>query len=240
MDWSPLADADPVPGDPQAVHDLSGRYAAAAHEVAAQRAALGLDVDVWSGPAGAAFAEHVGGLPRDLDEVTDRLQRIARALLDFAPALEAAQRQARIALTRAQQARDQTAARAAAEAQLAGAAPHAEPVIGRVLTPRPPGSADSSDDPELAAARRLLLRACAERDAAAHRCARALRAAGHDRLTDPSRWHRMLDAVSRWAGRLSMALGVAAFLLCWVPVVGEILGAATLAASAIQLLADAT
>ena len=94
------------------------------------------------------------------------------------------------------------------------------------------------DDPHLARARRLLASRCEERDRAAARCARAIGAAGHDRLRNPSGWHRLLGAVSSWAGVCSAWLGVAALVLCVVPGLGPILGAASLALALMQLAAD--
>ena len=63
-------------------------------------------------------------------------------------------------------------------------------------------------------------------------------AAGHDRLRNPSGWHRFLGAVSSWAGVCSTWLGVAALVLCVVPGLGPILGAASLALALAQLTAD--
>jgi hypothetical protein len=216
-----LADHDPIPGEPEAVRALAGRYAAAAEQAAEQQSALRVQPEQWTGPAAGAMQQHVDRLPADLAAVSLRFARVARALRDFAVALEAAQRRARRAL-------------ATARSAPASAPPvHLPTVAG--LAPLY-GSGDSE---ELARARRQLAEACEERDRAALRCARSLAQAGHDRLQNPSRWHRLLGRISAWAGTLSTGLGMVALVLCWVPGLGEALGAASLSLAAVKLAADA-
>ncbi len=238
-DWEPLAPSDPVPGDPLTVLRLAGRYAAAAEDVGTQAGALRrTGRSRWSGAAADEFEHTVGVLPDDLARVARRFQRVAQALRDFAPALQSAQRRARVALALAREAQAVQQARAA----LAG--PPAlvvrpdlpmDRITDRQRDPRDQAAAD-----DLAHAHRLLATACEERDRAAARCARALAGASHDRLRNPSGWHRLLSSVSRLAGGLSAQLGVAAVVLCWVPGLGEILGAAALGLGTVSLLADLT
>jgi uncharacterized protein YukE len=228
LGWSPLADSDPVPGDPDAVRGLAGRYAAAAEQAADQVRSLRLiagsastdDAIGWSGPAAQAFEARAAALPPDLAAVSQRFDRIGQALRDYAPALESAQRRA---------------GRARAAAQSVPTEPaSARPPAVTVLPPL----FDTPENEQLVRARRELAAACEERDRAAVRCARALAQAGHDALRNPSRWHRMLGTVSSWAGNLSSALGVAALLLCWVPGLGETLGALSLGLALVKLGAD--
>jgi hypothetical protein len=242
-DWWPLAEADPVPGDPTAVRRLAAQWQQSAVDVGEQVQTLGRigrSAD-WSGPAAEAFRARTGRLPADLDLVGTRFQRVAQALRDFAPALESAQQRARRALALAQEAQ-------AARPATAVTAQSASFVGPRLASGPPPGPLAQvagpltigGADPELAHARQQLAAACEERDRAAARCARALAAAGHDRLRNPSGWHRFLGAVSAWAGVCSTWLGVAALVLCFVPGVGPLLGAASLALALVQLGADAT
>jgi hypothetical protein len=242
LDWWPLAETDPVPGDPAAVRRLAAQWQQSAVDVGEQVQTLsriGRSAD-WAGPAAQAFQARTGRLPADLDLVGARFQRVAQALRDFAPALESAQRRARVALARAQ---------AAQAARPATAVTAQAPFVGPQLASGPPPGplaqvagplTIGGADPELAHARHMLAAACEERDRAAARCARALAAAGHDRLRNPSGWHRFLGAVSAWAGVCSAWLGVAALVLCFVPGLGPLLGAASLALALVQLGADAT
>jgi uncharacterized protein YukE len=256
LDWQPLAEIDPVPGDPVAVLELAGSYGRVAQDVGAQvRAVRRIErAGGWEGRAADAFTARVGHLPDDLDAVGERFQRVAQALREFAPALESARRRARqaLAVAHAAQAAEAVQATRVDEAARAAKAARAErtgvestdgptcpapvPVVPHLL----PTAGDSMAGPELdlARARRLLAGAVEERDRAAARCARALDAAGRDRLRNPGVWHRLLGGVSSWAGQMSTWLGVAAVILCWVPGLGEALGGLSLGLGAIGLLAD--
>jgi hypothetical protein len=178
----------------------------------------------WTGPAAEAFRERARHLPSDLDAVAGRFQRVARSLREFAPALESAQRRARAALA------------AAREAQARGGVPPGTPLADTTLLGS--GAPSLLLLGEVDKARRALDRACAERDLAAARCARSLAAAGHDRLRNASSWRRLLRSVSRIAGLVSTSLGVAAFVLCPIPGVGQVVGAAALAAGLVALASD--
>jgi uncharacterized protein YukE len=229
LDWRPLAEADPVPGDPQAVRELAAGYARAAALVGEQAGSV-RRVDSaadWDGAAAQAFRARVGDLPRDLDRVAARLQHVARALLDFAPALESAQRRARSALARAQEAQT----RAGVSAQVPAASWPA--LLPGTLSP-----AEREMRAAVEGAARLLATAVEERQVAVARCVGALHRAGDDQLRNPHGWHRLLLAVSNIAGQVSTWLGVAAVALCWVPGLGEALGAVALSAAGVTLLAD--
>lgn len=234
-DWRPLADADPVPGDPGLVRRLATQEVRAAALAAEQASAVrrvvaalaGGGADAWSGPAAEAFLARVGSLPRDLDRVAARQHRVALALLAYAPELESAQRQAGRALD--------TAHHAQARAGVAVGS-----TVGLPPTWLP--SALTPAERELAAAiadgRRRLAAAVEHRDRAVARCARALDAAGDDQLRDPHGWRHVLQTISAAAGTVSTWLGVAAVLLCPVPGVGQLLGAVALTAAALTLLSD--
>lgn len=235
VDWQPLAAWDPVPGDPQAVRGLADGYAGQAERVGMQAAAVRRLAEsptpggssagtLWTGPAAEAFRARARHLPSDLDAVAARFQRVARSLREFAPALESAQRRARAALA------------AAHEAQARGGVPPGTPLTDPATLMS--GAPTLFVLGEVEQARRALDRACAERDLAAARCARSLAAAGHDRLRNASTWRRLLRSVSRIAGLVSTGLGVAAFVLCPIPGVGQIVGAAALAAGLVALASD--
>jgi hypothetical protein len=242
QDWSPLAVADPVPGDAAGLLRLAAQYEGAAQQVgqhvtalrrlAAGGAAGGGGSTDWQGAAASAYRARATGLPEELDLVGTRLLRVAHALRAFAVVLESVQQRALAALG---------LARSAAAAPQPGHRTRigpAFPVFGGGIGGGP-GATGGTDSPELARARRLLAAACEGRDRAAERCARSLAAAGHDRLRDPSGWQRFLGAVSSWAGTSSAWLGVAALVLCWVPGLGELLGAVSLGLALLGTGADA-
>ncbi len=105
VDWSPLAAADPIPGDPAAVRRLAARHQQAAEQVGEQVDALRRitrGTDDWHGTAALEFQARVGRVPDDLVAVGERFRRVAQALREFAPVLESAQRRARAALAAAQ------------------------------------------------------------------------------------------------------------------------------------------
>jgi hypothetical protein len=234
LDWRPLAETDPVPGDPQAVRDLAARYARAS-ELVGEQAGSVRRVDAaadWDGSAAQAFRTRVGDLPRDLDRVGVRLNHVARALLEFAPALESAQRRARSALAQAQQAQAQ---QAQVQAGAGATSPFASwpALLSGTLSP-----AEQEMRAAVHSAARLLATAVEEHQVAVSRCARALHRAGDDQLRNPHGWRRVLLAVSKIAGQVSTWLGVAAVALCWVPGLGQALGAVALSAAGVTLLAD--
>ncbi len=102
LDWHPLAGADPVPGEPWAIHDLARTMALTAEAARAQARALGAPGTLgWHGPAAEAFAGVVVELPPLLDRVADRYAGAAEALTAYADALARAQDRARSALTAA-------------------------------------------------------------------------------------------------------------------------------------------
>lgn len=102
LDWHPLAGADPVPGEPWAVHDLARRMALTAELARTQARTLGVPGTFgWHGPAAEAFAGVVVELSPLLDRVADRYAGAAEALTTYANALRQAQDQARGALTAA-------------------------------------------------------------------------------------------------------------------------------------------
>lgn len=255
--WYPLAWSDPVPGDPAAVRAAARRY----RDVAVRITRASDDLrTVAAGLADASLA--VDEVRTRAVEVADRVaaahDRYAvtgAALEDYADGLDRAQQVAQDALVAARRAAQavenadqdvlrwaQQAAEAVDAAQAAGYERLAD------------AARDSRDDAEraLARARDLLDEAVVVRDTAA-RAARDLieRVLGQDGLAD-SLWTGLVTAgaaVGSWfadAGHwffdhideIATALGVAALLLGWVPVVGQALAAAALVAGALQLARD--
>jgi uncharacterized protein YukE len=206
--WSPLAEADPVPGDPILIEELSRRLSGTGLDLREQAARLeGLNsADIWRGDAAEAFERIRAALPPSLRTVAERYERAARAVGDYAVELRYAQADARQALQRA---RDAEAAmdegamgmRAvqrqvelnAREADRWNTAnpdlPSRQPA--QVFSPDYSGMYAAGED-QLAAARRLLGDACDVRNTAAQRAAARVDDAARDELE---------NTVLSWAGR---------------------------------------
>lgn len=103
VDWTPLADSDPVPGDPAEVARLARRYADTAAEVTRQAANLRTlaSAEGWDSDAGRTFAEAAGGLAADLEKTRHRYAEVAGALRDWSPRLDDVQARADQALAEA-------------------------------------------------------------------------------------------------------------------------------------------
>ena len=103
FDWMPLAETDPLPGDPDAITLESGRLVRLGDDMRTQAARLrqiGADTSLVG-----AYAEELrsasGDLAQDLDKVAGRYERVASALKDWAPELAVAQAETLKARTKA-------------------------------------------------------------------------------------------------------------------------------------------
>lgn len=107
-DWQPLADSDPIPGDPGAIQGIATDLEDTAARIREQAQRLRqADSGVeWVGKAGDVFREHIGELPDQLDLVERRYQRTGDALGRYWPKLDEAQEMARRARDQAQRAQD--------------------------------------------------------------------------------------------------------------------------------------
>ena len=105
-DWSPLADSDPVPGDPAALSELVRRLGGVADTIGAQLTRLRAiqAEEFWEGEAAAVFAEHQGKLPQRLDLLVQRYRTVSAALAAYFPELQRAQTMAVQARNQARQA----------------------------------------------------------------------------------------------------------------------------------------
>lgn len=106
-DWFPLADGDPVPGDPAAISSLASHLASVAEQIGAQ---VGILRKIAAGQA-TEKGQHIEKLKAaasdtagKLDQVTGRYHETAAALSAWAPQLADAQAQSLRALAKAQDA----------------------------------------------------------------------------------------------------------------------------------------
>lgn len=204
-DWSPLADADPVPGEPYEVVRLSSSLRSIADGLKQQAETLRrlAGDQSWEGEAGPKFRATATDTANRLAKVYPRYQAAADALLSYQSELAAAQTTSLRAL---QEAKSADQARAVHERRLddldraaQGDSPEHEAVSARL------------DDvgTQLAAARRLL-------ESAVHRRHEAARAAAshmssvmdHDGLQDG-----FFDKAGDWVRRNAEKIkGLADFL----------------------------
>ena len=246
-DWSPLADTDPVPGDPDEVERIAVRYAETARalrEQSAQLRALAGDRG-WEGEAAGEWRHQGREVAGKLESVVDRYETAGRALAPTGGQLRSAQDESERALELAQDA--ERRARAADRAMDAEARRH---VQAPPETPPPDTShlrrQDEQAADDLARARSMLRRAVEERDAAATAAAhdigdiiggdglddgpfagRALVVRGPGRVAGPQpRCHhrdRRVDRDDR---------GLLAFVVGWIPVIGQLVAAVLTAIAA--------
>jgi hypothetical protein len=118
VDWEPLREANPVPGDPYAVQDLARHFAERAATIDdVVRRLEALDTGDLQSSAVTELQRLRGELVPDLRHLELRYERAAGALRPFCAALERAQDMARDAARMAQEAeRERNAAEAGVEA----------------------------------------------------------------------------------------------------------------------------
>lgn len=249
VDWAPLSDADPVPGDPYDAAMLARRYADTAQEIDAQSATLarfGADGSAtWDSDAGRVFAEHARELSGDVGKAQHRYTVASAAVREWAQVLDETQAEADAALVAAKE----TQARVVANAPVAAVPYHA-------VVPGSPEAVDArrrelamfEAEDDLARARRRMV-AAADRyaETAARLGARIRDVSRHDGLKD-SRWDRFKGwvadraAVFRFVAETAAAIGFVAaalsLVLGWVPILGQVLIAVAVVATAVALIAN--
>ncbi|WP_172386351.1 hypothetical protein [Streptomyces sp. MNP-20] len=256
-DWQPLADSDPVPGDPDRVEELGRKLRRTADELERQVRHLkaAADVTSWDSEAGSEFrggarkcrgrleaahrryraaADAIGD--RIVDHGGDYASNAAAPAGTYASELHRAQRIAGIALREARGAQERGGA---ARKGLDGD-------VGRRLKAELERQEREAGD-ALDAARAKLREARRIRDAAARRARAALDdAACDDSLKDGfrdrfaafvARVAAVTEVIAKWAGIAALAVG-------WIPAIGQglagLLGALSMAATLAGIACTAT
>src|SRR5215470_18908575 len=160
--WSPLAGADPVPGDPQRISEQAAHLASTAQEIAGQVARLRAIAAGQSAEQGlhaeklrSASSDVAGGL----EKVVGRYQKTSAALSGWVPELEYAQSQSLKALAQAQDA----AARQRANQPIPRPSNY-QPTQQDTQQDQQRQTALNTADSDLAAARQMLDNAISYRD----------------------------------------------------------------------------
>ncbi|MFE9763208.1 putative T7SS-secreted protein [Streptomyces sp. NPDC005808] len=99
-DWAPLAEADPVPGDPEGIRDEVEHMKKMAEKLRTQAAAMKAigDSDGLKGKYADTLSEKAGGLSKRLDLAEDRYREVKGHLKGWADDMETAQKKADRAL----------------------------------------------------------------------------------------------------------------------------------------------
>jgi uncharacterized protein YukE len=247
-------DRNPIVGDPARISALAQQLngTAQALKTQADRLRAVTTEQFWKGDAAAAFTHIKDKLPPLLDKVVKRYGSVGEALAKYSPDLQHAQESAQRALVAYREAKGQQQTAQTSAAQYTQLQQQAQQQ-GRPLvwTGANPGNAVQGANQAVGNAIRMMADAMDTRDAVASTCSSRIRDAVDDDLkNDDSFWGKLkkigkkiVDALEKIAPilrKVAAVLGVAAALLCWVPVLGEVLAGAALVVSAVSLAVDLT
>lgn len=230
-DWQPLADSDPVPGDPVGIAQEASHLASVADQIASQVAVLRKIAASQGDEAG----QHAGKLQSSasdtadqLDKVSGRYRQTAAALNAWVPELEYAQSQSIKALAAAQ---DAHARQSASQAAIGPAGGHPTPAEQQAEHARKQRNQQATAD--LSAAHGML------NDAVNHRDQKASETAGKIQSAISAEADSWWDSFSGWvsdhadiikkiadiAGIVATVCGLLSLVVGWIPIVGQILAA---------------
>ncbi|WP_055565398.1 hypothetical protein [Streptomyces atriruber] len=266
-DWQPLADHDPVPGDPDRLEQLGRKLRKTANELERQVRHLkaASEVESWDSDAGKEFREKAKKCRGRLEAAHKRYKTVADAVGDrivdhgsdyesnasaqpgnYATELLRAQRIAEIAR---QDAQDAEADKSAAQKGLDGLSGKEE---GHSAKGEAKGHKEKLEDraesagKALEAAREKLRRAQEIRDTAAKKAREAIDEAISDDALKDGFWDDFADFVewaAGWMEDISKYAGLAALAVGWIPVIGQglagFLGAVSMVATLINIACTA-
>lgn len=246
-DWSPLdLSSDPIPGEPDVVLTGGNNYLDVADAISsAERKLRTIDVGDYISKAVDELAKKAEKVADDIGKAKDRYRETGLALVDYSPKLDTAQQDSLTALA---------AARAAAEA-----ADTADTETKRYLKLSDEATDPTQklhyknlaedDQPSKAASGKLqrakddLADAISLRDKAADDAADRIKdIVDHDGLNDGwwDNWGaKVLKVITDVAGWVSAIAGILALLVCWIPVVGQLLAGVLLTIAAIAAVINA-
>lgn len=237
-DWHPLADSDPIPGDPYEVASLGRQLRKTAEELDRQIRNLKAvaEIDAWDSKAGKEFRSKAKGSVKKLEAALQRYETAADALgttvtdvgggygdlsqaklTNYATDLNRAQEIADAALREAKEAEER---KSAAQRSLEGLSDKDKADKKRLEEQR-----DSAGD-DLSAARDKVARAQEIRDNAADLAYQAIDAVISDDSLKDGFWDKFDDfvaGVGDWAEFWATRFGVAALALGWIPIIGQAL-----------------
>jgi hypothetical protein len=247
VDWAPLADADPIPGDPAEIQLIGQRHASLADELEAQANTLRRlsEGEGWDADAGRRFSSTAREIGDAIGKARRRYSAVAEAMRGYAPELAQAQREADAALHEAR----------SAQSTIAASQPAGPPAADQSSSAVDASQSLELDNAQaaLTRARQRLAMAVDLRDAAGRRAATYIRAASDDDGLKDSWWDKTKDWVSsqwdsfmKWVhehadviskiadvcGWIATALAAVAIAISFIPVLDFLTGPLLLAAAA--------
>ncbi|MFD6432703.1 hypothetical protein [Streptomyces venezuelae] len=267
-DWQPLADQDPVPGDPDRLEQLGRKLRKTADELERQVRHLkaASEVTSWDSDAGKEFREKAKKCRGRLEAAHKRYKTVADAVGDrivdhgadyesnasappgsYATELHRAQRIAEIARQEAQEAE---ADKSAAKKSLDGLSGKSDKGDGAKGDDK--GRKEKLEDraeaagKSLEAARDKLKKAQSIRDDAARKARDAIDDVISDDALKDGFWDdfsQVVEVVAKWTEEISKWAGVVALAVGWIPVIGQglagFLGALSMAATLVNIACTA-
>lgn len=211
-DWSPLGlDADPVPGNPEAVSAESRRLGQTAQEVRSQITMLqkiASDTTLKGKYAGTLRA-HAQQLSQDLDKVATRYETVADATGEWSGNLADAQATSLTALRAAEGPYEQLRKLQAPQQPLASASAAVKQQYA--TDTRQYQQTQSSAQAAMSDAQVLLGKAATHRDTAGAAAARKISGASHDSLAD-SWWDQFKQEIGAIAGNLKTIAAIIGYV----------------------------
>ncbi|WP_181801674.1 hypothetical protein [Streptomyces shenzhenensis] len=237
-DWHPVADSDPIPGDPDQVAALGRQLRKTAEELERQIRNLKAvsRLDAWDSKAGKEFREKAKGNVKKLEAALKRYDSAADALgsrvteigggyqdklhanyTNYATDLNRAQEIADAAL---KDAKDADGRKGAAQRSLDVLTGDAKEDKKKLEKQR-----DAAGG-EIATAREKINQAKEIRDRAAKRACDAIdNVISHDSLKDGfwDKFDNWVAGIGKWTGEIATWLGVASLVIGWIPIIGQAL-----------------
>ncbi|MGW6531022.1 hypothetical protein [Streptomyces venezuelae] len=267
-DWQPLADQDPVPGDPDRLEQLGRKLRKTADELERQVRHLkaASEVTSWDSDAGKEFREKAKKCRGRLEAAHKRYKTVADAVGDrivdhgadyesnasappgsYATELHRAQRIAEIARQEAQEAE---ADKSAAKKSLDGLSGKSDKGDGAKGDDK--GRKEKLEDraeaagKSLEAARHKLKKAQSIRDEAARKARDAIDDVISDDALKDGFWDdfsQVVEIVAGWTEDISKYAGLVALAVGWIPVIGQglagFLGALSMVATLVNIACTA-
>ncbi|MGW0135242.1 hypothetical protein [Streptomyces sp. NPDC003299] len=258
-DWHPVADSDPIPGDPDRVASLGKTLRKTADELERQIKNLKAvaEVDAWDSKAGKEFREKAKGNVKKLEAAFKRYDTAATAIgnavvevggtyadkvhaphRDYASDLNRAQEIADAALKDAQ---DAEGRKGAAQKSIDGLSDKGRKKEDVDKDRKDLEAKRDAAKDEIEAARQKINEAKKIRDDAAKRAADSIDAIiNHDSLKDGF-WDKLVKDIADITSWVATVCGILSLIVGWIPVIGQalagVLGAIAMIATIINFVA---
>ncbi|MFF9817112.1 putative T7SS-secreted protein [Streptomyces sp. NPDC014006] len=258
-DWHPVADSDPIPGDPDRIASLGKTLRKTADELERQIKNLKAvcEVDAWDSKAGKEFREKAKGNVKKLEAAFKRYDTAATAIGNavvevggtYADKVHAAHRDYASDLNRAQEIADAALKDAQDAEGRKGAAQKSIDGLSDKGRKKEDADKDRKDleakrdaaKDEIEAARQKINEAKKIRDEAAKRAADSIDAIiNHDSLKDGF-WDKLVKDIADITSWIATVCGILSLIVGWIPVIGQalagVLGAIAMIATIINFVA---